>query len=251
MERRFFKDLLRDQGVIWTSPLRLRGRDAAWLAPLTVATGALIATDRRTAGSLDNNPTRLRVSRDISYLGALYTTAGASGVLYLAGRGMKDRRLRETGLLGMEALADGLVVYEGLKAATQRPRPLKGGGRGRFFTRGNSFPSGHSVSAWTFATVVAKEYGDRPLVQLTTYGLAAAVGVSRFTARKHFLSDVLVGGAIGYGRGSYVYRDRRARYGAAAQDGQKSGTTPSLLPALSPLYDRRARAFGLSAKWDF
>ncbi len=39
--------VLEDQGVIWTSPAHIRGRDVEWLAPLALATGAAIASDHR------------------------------------------------------------------------------------------------------------------------------------------------------------------------------------------------------------
>ncbi len=44
--------LLKDQGAIWTSPLRLRPHDLEWLVPLTLATGAAIATDHRALSSV-------------------------------------------------------------------------------------------------------------------------------------------------------------------------------------------------------
>ena len=50
LEHQFFKNILRDQKAIWTSPFHLHGSDARWLVPLGAGTAALIATDRRTAG---------------------------------------------------------------------------------------------------------------------------------------------------------------------------------------------------------
>ena len=61
LERKFLKNILRDQRAIWTSPLHLQGGDAKWLVPLGLSTAALIATDRRTADALDDNRTRLNV----------------------------------------------------------------------------------------------------------------------------------------------------------------------------------------------
>jgi hypothetical protein len=48
LESKFFKNILRDQKAIWTSPFHLHGSDARWLAPLGLGTAAVIATDRRT-----------------------------------------------------------------------------------------------------------------------------------------------------------------------------------------------------------
>jgi len=208
-EKKFFVNLLHDQQAIWTSPFHMHQRDAQWLAPLGLATIGLIASDRRTSGELVENGAnleRLRVSRDISRLGSIYTTGGFAGLLYLTGRAVHNDRLRETALLGATALLNSTIVVSALKTVSQRQRPPVDNSSGEFFAGGSSFPSGHAASIWSVATVVAEEYGQhRPVVQVGVYGLAAAVSVSRFTARKHFLSDVLVGSALGYGIGRYVY----------------------------------------------
>ncbi|MCA1593501.1 MAG: phosphatase PAP2 family protein [Acidobacteria bacterium] len=248
LERQFFKNILRDQRAIWTSPFRLRAGDARWLVPLGAATTALIATDRRTAGTLHDDRTRLAISRHVSRSGALYTSAGVASAFYVAGRRLNDVRMRETGLLGLEALADVVVVHSTLKAITQRPRPRADGGRGRFFTGGNSFPSGHSMQAWTLAAVVASEYHKRPLMVFTSYGLATAVSMSRFTGRKHFLSDVLAGSAIGYGIGRYVYHAHH-NTNLDAGDSGVGREHSRLFPSISPRYNPSARLYGVTLAW--
>src|SRR5258708_18337040 len=62
LERKFLKNILRDQRAIWTSPLHLQKEDAKWLVPLSLSTAALIATDRRTAHVLHDDRTRSNVS---------------------------------------------------------------------------------------------------------------------------------------------------------------------------------------------
>lgn len=248
LERQFLINILRDQRAIFTSPFLLRGRDTRWLVPLGASTAALIATDRRTAGALGNGKDRLEVSRGVSEAGAFYTASGVAATFYLVGRSTNNARMRETGLLGAEALIDGAIVSTALKAITQRPRPRESGGRGRFFTGGNSFPSGHAITAWSLATVIAEEYRDRPLVRFGAYGVAAAVSASRFTGRNHFLSDALLGSAIGYGIGRYVYRTRHVE-STETSEIERRGSR--LLPMFAPSYNRRARAYGVSLAWNF
>src|SRR5258705_6488033 len=96
LERRFLKNILRDQCAIWTSPLHLQKDDAKWLAPLGLSTAALIATDRRTADALDDNSTRLKVSHAISDLGSGYGAGSIAGAFYLMGRATHSQRARET-----------------------------------------------------------------------------------------------------------------------------------------------------------
>jgi membrane-associated phospholipid phosphatase len=214
---------------------------------------ALIAIDRRTSGELvDNgdNQTRLRISRDISRFGESYTTGGVAAAFYLFGRATGDARARETGLLGAEALVDSGIDVQALKTITRRPRPTEDGGRADFFDeKGNSFPSGHAISAWSLSTVISEEYHDRPLVRVSAYGLAAAVSVSRFTGRNHFLSDVLVGSALGYGIGRYVYKtqhDPKLDDGGSSSEKKRS----KLFPFITPQYAGRERLYGTTLSWN-
>src|SRR5712691_7804198 len=94
LERKFLKNILRDQRAIWTSPLHLGKKDANWLVPLGVSTAALIATDRRTADALDNNHARLTLSHDVSYLGSGYGAGSIAGAFYLVGRMTHNARAR-------------------------------------------------------------------------------------------------------------------------------------------------------------
>lgn len=258
-EKKFFVNILRDQRAIWTSPFHLHESDAKWLAPFGLSTVALLATDRRTSGELvehGDNLNRLRISKDISQLGALYSTAGAAGVMYLAGRATHNDRLRETGLLGAEALIDSTIVASALKTASQRQRPPEDHSSGEFFDGGASFPSGHAISAWSLATVITQEYGHhRPLVQVGAYGLATAVSLSRYTGRKHFLSDVLVGSAMGYGIGRYVYHKHHDPALDAGNEKENDDhvvlARSKLLPSIIPLYYPRAHVYGGKLAWNF
>ena len=256
LEKKFFVNILRDQRAVWTSPFHLQRNDAKWLAPLGLSTVALIATDRRTSGELvehGDNRTRLRISKDISLIGSLYATGGVAGVFYLTGRATHNNRLRETGLLAGEALIDSSIVVSALKTASQRQRPTVDHSSGEFFAGGNSFPSGHAINAWSLATVIAEEYGHhRPLLQVGAYGLATAVSLSRYTGRNHFLSDVLVGSAMGYGIGRYVYHKHHDPTLDARNGKQKNEQPRSrLFPRIVPLYYPRAHVYGGMLRWNF
>jgi len=256
LERRFLTNLLRDQRAIWTSPFHLERGDAKWLVPFGLSTAALLATDHRSASALaenGDNQSRLRISRYVSRGGSFYTTGGITAAFYLIGRASGNARARETGLLGAESLINSGIVAQALKFTTQRPRPREDDASGEFFDGGNAFPSGHSTSAWSLATVIAYEYGQhRPLVRVGAYGLATAVSLSRFTGRNHFLSDVLVGSAIGYGIGRYVYRTHHdPSLGTDGGETKTTGTHSKLIPLTSPLFSRASRSYGLALAWNF
>ena len=251
LEKQFFKNILHDQKAIWTSPFHLRSRDAVWLAPLAGGTAVLIATDQSTGDEIAESHKQLNASRIVSYAGSAYGAGSVALAFYLFGRGKHDDRARETGLLGAEALVDSQIVGSALKEITQRSRPLSGTSRSDFFDGGSSFPSGHSIAAWSLATVIANEYHDRPLVQITAYGIASAVSVARFTGQKHYLSDVLVGSAMGYGIGRYVYHAHHRKRSDSGGDEEESRGQSRAWPLIAPQYDRHAREYGVALAWSF
>jgi membrane-associated phospholipid phosphatase len=201
----FAKRIVRDQKAIWTSPFHVDRDDLKVIGPLAVATVALIATDRHTSGFVDKFGTLPVASRDVSFGGSIYSTAGAAGAFYLVGRMSHNEHVRRTGELAAEALIDTGIVTEVLKVAIRRERPSADNGRGLFFKGGSSFPSGHSSSSWATATVVAYQYKHHPLIKYGAFALATLISMSRYSGRNHFLSDIVVGGAVGFGIGRYVY----------------------------------------------
>ena len=95
-----------------------------------------------------------------------------------------------------------------MKGVTRRLRPSDippyGNFSGTFFKANrdplsSSFPSGHAISAFAVATVIAGRYGKRHRwVPFVAYGAAGVIGFSRVTLQAHFPSDVFLGAALGY-----------------------------------------------------
>jgi membrane-associated phospholipid phosphatase len=102
------------------------------------------------------------------------------------------------------------------------------------------------------ATVIANEYHDRRLVQIAAYGIAGAVSVARFTGHNHYLSDVLVGSALGYGIGRYVYHAHHRKDSLSSSgDEEESRASSHAWPLIAPQYDRHAREYGVALAWSF
>lgn len=65
-------------------------------------------------------------------------------------------------------------------------------------TAQNSFPSGHTATAFMTATMLSNEYGWRsPLISIGAYTSATLTGLFRMANNRHWLSDVLFGAGIG------------------------------------------------------
>jgi membrane-associated phospholipid phosphatase len=75
-------------------------------------------------------------------------------------------------------------------------------GRGRPDGTQYSFPSGHSSATFATATVLQRHLGWK--AGIPAYGLAAYVAASRVQDKRHFLSDVTFGAAIGVVAGRSV-----------------------------------------------
>jgi membrane-associated phospholipid phosphatase len=194
--RHFTGNVLDDQKYIWTSPLRLRLSDAAWLTPLIGVTAGLMVTDR-TASREITRGSHQQLSNDFSNAG-LGVFGLTAGTMYATGIRLGNYHMRETGLLSMEAGVDALGVDEALKYVFLRQRPFLGTGAGSFFqSGGSSFPSAHATTAFAMATVIANAYPG-PMTKLLAYGSATAISLARVGGRQHFPSDVFVGATVGY-----------------------------------------------------
>src|SRR5574340_1207093 len=191
--RRLPKFFLQDQKAIWTSPFHTSKQDAKWWGIFGAAGAALIATDKHSSRQLPNTNDQVAVAKWTSRIGAAYTLIPINAGMYFLGAGRHDDHLRETSFLAAEALIDSVAVSNVLKIATQRERPTEGTGEGRFWqgtgriwNAGASFPSGHSIESWAFASVIAHEYPHPRIVPILAYSLATTVSASRVAARKHF-----------------------------------------------------------------
>ena len=202
-------NILKDQAAIWTSPARIREHDLTYLVPLAVATTVSITADHQVMSSPKLDNASLNHDASLASEGLLGGFVAAPVIVYGLGSIHHDAHATETGILAGEAMVDGLVVDEVLKAATMRERPTLDGAKGKFFQRSvgldSSFPSTHSIIAWSSAAVIASEYPGA-ITQITAYGLATGLSMTRILARQHFPSDVLVGSAVGWLVGRYVFR---------------------------------------------
>jgi membrane-associated phospholipid phosphatase len=208
--KKFTTNVLLDQKDIWTSPFHISRSSAKWWILAGMGTAALIAADHPVSQALPFSGSSTDFGTDASRAAQWYTVFPAAGMFLATGKALHNKRLEETGVLGLQALVDADVVTNVVKVVARRERPGAGDHGGHFETGGSSFPSGHSTQAWALATVVASEYGDHKWVPYVSYGYAALIDVSRVLSQEHFTSDVFVGSAIGFFIGRYVVHIQRA-----------------------------------------
>ncbi|MCW5515281.1 phosphatase PAP2 family protein [Muriicola sp. Z0-33] len=89
-------------------------------------------------------------------------------------------------------------ITKGLKANIDKERPDS--------TDYRAFPSGHTSTAFASATVLYEEFKNTaPFLAYSGYAFALATGYLRMAQNKHWLSDVLMGAAIGTAVTKIIY----------------------------------------------
>ena len=103
--------------------------------------------------------------------------------------------------LASTAMSYGLMAgfVNGIKYTAKEMRPDG--------STANSWPSGHTATAFVGATILHKEYGltRSPWYSVAGYGVATATGVMRVLNNRHWISDVLSGAGIGIMSGELAY----------------------------------------------
>src|SRR5712671_201978 len=234
--RKLLLNILLDQEEIFTSPFRMNRHNAKWWLLSAAVTGGLIAADRHIADSFENSNGQVRWGGRISNIGASYTLIPIVAGSYAYGVWRDNAKAREIGVLGTEALLDSLIVAGVLKEVTRRNRPDEKE-PGEFWGDGRSFPSGHAIQVWSIASLLAHEYKNRPIVQITAYSLAGIVSASRVAANKHFASDVVTGALMGWFIGRYVYQTHMSHL---------AHQHSSLLPMVVPQFQPSTHSYGVT-----
>jgi membrane-associated phospholipid phosphatase len=136
-------------------------------------------------------------------LGLGYVQIGAAVGTWGVGRMIeKHGRTAHVGLDLLRAQVVTQSVTYGMKYSIRRERPDG--------TSGFSFPSGHASTTFASAAVLQRHFGWK--AGIPTYALATYVAASRLHENRHYLSDVIMGGALGMAAGRAVTRHGRDHF---------------------------------------
>lgn len=222
----FVSRFLKDDIEMWAAPFNLDLKASLLFGAVLAGAGILIANDEGIYAGVKTfqrqNSWVDKVSPKITLLGDWGLDCGIAGLFFLGGVAFKDKKARNTGLMALETLLHTGLLVQVFKHLAGRQRPSVEDGQdywfgpGAFFNRYNegafarydSFPSGHTISAWGLATVISENYKNHFWVPLACYSLATAVGISRLTEDAHWFSDVFIGAVLGYAIGKMVVRNQ-------------------------------------------
>jgi len=189
-----------------------------WVAAgFGVATIALFQVDKHIAVQAQDEVTQAnqflsnvtKPAETLAYPGSLAIEAG----LYVVGRVAHRPRAAEVGWHSAEAIIFATAMTNVLKKVVGRARPYVSGDPHDFQFLGgirtghdrSSFPSGHTSTAFAFASSIATEsrtkwpdkWWSEWAIPMAVYSGATVVGVSRLYHNAHWASDVALGAAIG------------------------------------------------------
>ena len=201
--------LLYTGGKIATQPFRFSTNDWLILSAVVGGTALLFTADKsvRDIALRNQSNTADAIFSIDEFYGSPYTavfTVGLYGVGLFAG----EDGIRELGLHTSEALIYSVAIVGILKTIIGRQRPYVGESNTVFDPFQidyalTSLPSGHTAIAFAVSTVMA-DYIDNIFWKVFWYGAAGLVGTARIYHNQHWVSDVFLGGAIGYFVGRFV-----------------------------------------------
>ncbi len=218
-------------------PFYLRDKDWLKLGVYTVVSATIAFANqpiKTYAVNLKQN------NRGIATVSKYVTRFGDPYIKYILGAGLaagllsKDRKLETTTLLASQAyfisniLGGAIKILTGVQGPfytdpfTHQIEPVFRGplyvfkktpdGEELRLNNYGSFPSGHTYSAFSVATVYAMQYKNKPLIPIVAYSIATLVGLSRLTENRHWAMDIIPGALLGYFSGRQVVKNFRRFY---------------------------------------
>ncbi|KAA3610613.1 MAG: PAP2 family protein [Calditrichaeota bacterium] len=209
------KTIFSDFADIGTAPFKMSKKDALlFTAFAAVNAGLVFGTDEQIDKdfTLEGDDFYIRHTKHLLPPGQFYDRMGPQvfstaliGMFATGGIFLRDKKMLQTSFLLTESyLITALLTRLG-KISIGRARPYNDKGA-RFYKsfyskadkeRFYSMPSGHTSSAFAAMTVLAQQYPQK-YIKYPAYALAASVALQRMDDRKHWLSDVIIGGALGH-----------------------------------------------------
>lgn len=193
-------DVFRGIGYIYSTPLRWGTDD--WILGgglVTLAGGAFLLDDEFRHFALKNQSSfgdRLNSVGNF-YGQSRYVLAFAVGT-YAVGFVVDDPWIRGTGVVLLQTLISAGALNLALKALVGRSRPYENNGNTDFHPwaweeRFFSFPSGHTVMAFSVSSVLAARIKNI-WATIGLYSFAGVTAWSRVYSDDHWFSDVVIGG---------------------------------------------------------
>jgi hypothetical protein len=202
--KEFTRDIIKEEMRIFSFPFRAQKDDLHLTAGIVGSGIILYSYDEKIRNSVPKlqsnfNTNFLKIAKEFGN--------GGYDILFITGYGItgsiiKDDYMKETAFMAGESFISANILGTIIKYSVGRARPYTGDGKSKFTpfvfkTSRASFPSGHTVSAFSVATVFA-ERSNSILIKILFYATASATAFERIYFDKHWSSDVFFGATLGY-----------------------------------------------------
>lgn len=210
---------------VWTSPAHMRPRDL-FAASATLGAAAITSVIDSAGYVWMQSHERTLVMRMLAPIreggrGSIYEFGSgqyllpAAAALYTAGRLSHSVNLRDAGLGCAAGHISSLVLRQAVFRSVKRGRPKVSASPFKISVPGSSewswesFYSGHISNSMACASFLTHRY-SLGLAEPLPYAFSLAIGVGRLADGHHWLSDMVVGGVVGFAVGKAI-ADRQLR----------------------------------------
>ena len=126
-------DIVKEQGQIWTSPLRVRAHNLTYLFPIALGSVVVGTVDYKVMSSSRLNDASLNNKANLVSQGLLGGFVAVPVAIFGLGHIHNDQHATETGILAGQAMTDSLLVDVVMKAASMRGTADAGRRQGQVF----------------------------------------------------------------------------------------------------------------------
>lgn len=226
-----------DTGSIFRGILHSYSRPFHWKKKQWMQFGAVAATtsilyvfdDQTTEFFMDQKEDIPQLVRDYGwYYGSPQNNYMLTAGVYATGLILKNEKLRRTGVLLIASASAAGLLQQTSKYVFGRARPRSGDDFDSFYPFSSnkdyhSFPSGHTILAFTNAYAIAKQFKN-PWIKGGIYAVGLVPGVSRLWEGAHWFTDVVVGVAISIATVEAIDKYLDSRYDQKYNQKQKKYT---------------------------
>jgi membrane-associated phospholipid phosphatase len=227
-QKGYFPSLVHNIGEQAAAPFHFKAKQWLYTGAAVCITTALIFADEDIDDWARTQKQKHKwVNKSSPFITEFGSNYGVYSVIAygLISAGFKNEKGVQTSLLATQAMITSGIWAQLIKQLTGRERPkasyifshIEGGKWHGIFAKYlevnpddrsgfsyDAFPSGHTATAFSIATVFATQYHENKAVPILFYSAATLVGISRLTEHEHWASDVFVGALLGYLSGKQV-----------------------------------------------
>lgn len=216
-----FVDTAVDYGHYWTSPFGWKDKEWGIFWNVVGITGALILIDGPLFKSVDpkNFETLNTPLQAFHDFGQWQYTAMFTGGAYISSYILQDEKLNRASRIATKSLLFQSLVNQSLKNIIFRtkmddPYDFRVSPPKWEIPSDGSFPSGHASNMWSVLSGFALAYKEDPIIPVICYTSATIGSILLVTNDSHWISDVVLGAALGYYSAEYVtyIDDQRTGY---------------------------------------